>query len=409
MNHNREIYKEAAISIANKICRDAIWQKDKCNWMGLATEATSAGRTVFSRALPPDLYDGVAGVVYFLLQVYRIYPQPVILKTLKGALQQLAATDDDRLLLNGFYQGKAGIVFVMKVASQILYNQELDELAEKKLSRLLIAAIAEEDNDIISGIAGIILFLINLYRQEDKKRSKLLQKAGELGAILLKRADNNQYGTSWKTPDTGYRNLAGYAHGAAGISIALAELYSITKDEKLLDAAKEAIRYENSFFNEQQQNWPDLRFSKKADPVDDICSATWCHGSAGIGLARMRVYKITGDKNVFDDVIKAFRVTVKAFQAETIHDYSLCHGLFGQAVFLLKASPVINENDSTTLVYQLAEKCLEEFVYRDIPVPNGYHSLKESPCYMQGNSGIGHFFLHLYDPVLFPVMNGCLL
>jgi lantibiotic modifying enzyme len=407
MNHNREIYKTAAINIANTICRDAIWRGDKCNWMGLSTENNLAGRTVFTRALPPDFYDGVAGVVYFLLQVFRIHPHPVIVKTVKGALQQLAATDDDRLLLNGFYQGKAGIVFVMKVASQILNNRELDELAEKKLDYLLISADAEEDNDIISGIAGIILFLINLYRQEDKKRNELLQRAEELGALLLKRAENNQYGTSWKNQDAGSRNLAGYAHGVAGIATALAELYLETKNEKLLHTIKEAIRYENSFFNEQQQNWPDLRFSKKADPVDDICSATWCHGSAGIGLARMRLYEITGDKNCFDDLIKAFRVTVKSLYAETIHDYSLCHGLFGQAVFLLKAASLINENAITDRVYQQAEKCLQEFVYPDIPVPNGYHSLKESPCYMQGNSGIGHFFLHLYDPALFPVMNEC--
>jgi lantibiotic biosynthesis protein len=409
MNHNRGIYKTAAITIADKICRDAIWQGDTCNWMGLATETTSAGRIVFSQALPPDLYDGVAGVIYFLLQVYRIHPHPVILKTLKGALQQLVATDDDRLLSNGFYQGKAGVVFVIKVASQILDNQKLAELAEKKLSRLLVAAMAEEENDIISGIAGIILLLINLYRQENKKKSELLLKAEELGALLLKRAENNQYGTSWKTLDTGPHNLTGYAHGAAGIATALAELYSETKNEKLLHAIKEAIQFENSFFNEQQQNWPDLRFSKAADPINAVCSATWCHGAAGIGLARIKVYEITGDKDCFDDVVKAFRVTVKVFQAETIHDYSLCHGLFGQAIFILKAASLINENDITGMVYQQAEKCLQEFVYPDIPVPNGYHSLKESPCYMQGNSGVGHFFLHLYDPFLFPVMNGCLL
>ena len=403
MKPDRETYKQAAVTIANKICRDAIWQDNSCNWTGLATEDGPLGRTVYTRALPPDFYDGVAGVAFFLLQVQRIYPHRVILKTLKGALQQLITIEpDEKNFLNGFYQGRAGVIFVLKMAAQLFDDDKMDKEAEKRLSDLLAVTEAEEKTDIISGIAGIILFLLYLYRL-DKKRDDLLNHAVKLGKILLAKAEKNENGYSWKTIDTALRNLTGYAHGASGIATALIELFGITKDEDFLAGTKEAFRYENSFFNSEKQNWPDFRFdniSKK--PEDEVCSLAWCHGAPGIGLARFRAYEITGDKSFPDDGMKALHVNRKYLAEDMLHDYTLCHGLFGNASLLLKAASVLKEEIYEKEIDELAGKCLQQFISRNIPVPNGYHSSKESPCFMQGNSGIGYFFLQMYDPLLFP-------
>ena len=249
MKSGNESYKQAAITIANKICRDAVWHGETCNWTGLAIDENSTGKSVYTRALPPDFYDGVAGVTFFLLQVYSIQPHPIILKTLKGALHQLTTTDvNEKKQLNGFYQGKAGVIFVLKMAAQILDDRKMDKVAEKRLTDLLHAAEKEEQNDIISGLAGIILFLMFLYKL-DNKRDDLLNHAIKLGIILLSRAEKNLNGYSWKTIDNALSNLTGYAHGASGIATALIELYAITKDEEFLFATKEAFRYENLFFN----------------------------------------------------------------------------------------------------------------------------------------------------------------
>lgn len=403
MMPGRGPYKQAAITIANKICRDAVWRSDTCNWTGLATEDGTMGRTVYIRALPPDLYDGVAGVAFFLLQVYRIHPHPVVLKTLKGAIRQIVTTkEDEKNFLDGFYQGRAGVIYVLKMAAQILDDDKIDKEAEKRLSELLVATGREEHTDIISGMAGIILFLLYLYRL-DNKRDDLLNHATKLGKNLLAKAEKKENGYSWKTIDTALHNLTGYAHGASGIATALIELYSITKDEELLTAGKEAFRYENSFFNHEKQNWPDFRFNNSSKkPEDEICSLAWCHGAPGIGLARFRAYEITGDRSFLDDALKAVNVTRKYLSEDMLHDFSLCHGLFGNASLLLKASSVLKDEIFEKETRELVDKCLEQFIDRNIPVPNGYHSSKESPCFMQGNSGIGYFFLQLYDPLLFP-------
>ena len=403
MKRDREPYKQAAVAIANKICRDAIWHDDTCNWTGLATEDGTIGRTIYTRALPPDFYDGVAGVIFFLLQVYRIQPHPFILKTLKGGLHQLITTEtDENNFLNGFYQGKAGVIYVLKMAAQILNDEKIEKEAEKRLSDLLVAAEAEEHTDIISGLAGIILFLLYVFRL-DNKRDALLNHAVKLGKLLLMKAGKDESGYSWKTIDTALHNLTGFAHGASGIATALIELYGITKDKNFLLATKEAFRYENSFFNEEKQNWPDFRFDNiTKKPEDEICSLAWCHGAPGIGLARFRAYEITGDHSFIDDGMKALHVTRKYFADDRVHDYSLCHGLFGNASLLLKAASVLKEEIYEKEIDELTDRCLQQFISRNIPVPNGYHTSKESSCFMQGNSGIGYFFLQLYDPLLFP-------
>jgi lantibiotic modifying enzyme len=325
------------------------------------------------------------------------------LKTLKGAIQQIVTTkEDEKNFLNGFYQGKAGVIFVLKMAALLLDDDKMDKEAEIRLSDLLIAAGGGAQTDMISGIAGIILFLLYLYRLDNKK-DNLLNHAVKLGKILLAKAEMDQNGYSWKTIDTALRNLTGYAHGASGIATALIGLYSITKDEDFLTAAKEAFRYENSFFNQEKQNWPDFRFVTTSNkPGDEVCSMAWCHGAPGIGLARFRAYELVADHSFLDDALKAVNVTRKYLAEDIGHDYTLCHGLFGNATLLMKAASVCNDEILEKEVAALADKCLEQFGNRNIPVPNGYHSSKESPCFMQGNSGIGYFFLQVYDPLLFP-------
>lgn len=404
MNDSKEKYKVAAIGIANKICRDAIWNNDSCNWAGLATEADTAERKIYSRALPPDFYDGVAGVAYFLLQVYRVQPNPVFLKTINGALQQIIEVQEkEENLLIGFYQGKCGIVFVLLEAARLFNKPLLKDIAETKLSELTSKAIDYEQSDIISGLAGVIHFLLYLYRSEGNKRADLLDKSIELGNILIQNANKSTFGYSWETLDIGSRHLTGYAHGASGIACALLELYSINKDEYFLHACKEAFRYEDSFFNDEKQNWPDFRFKNKDEnKSEEVCSLAWCHGAPGIGLARLRAFVITQDENCYAAGLKAVEVTKRIFNTEHIKDYSLCHGLFGNSILLLKAASILNLVELRELVFKQADKCLQQFMQQDIPIPNGYGSAMESPCFMQGNSGIGYFFLHLCDPDLFP-------
>jgi lantibiotic modifying enzyme len=65
-------------------------------------------------------------------------------------------------------------------------------------------------------------------------------------------------GLGWILDLAGPQPLAGFSHGAAGISWALLPLAAATGDERFHQAAREALEYERSLHT-GSASWPDLR------------------------------------------------------------------------------------------------------------------------------------------------------
>src|SRR5208283_3062683 len=73
MNHtSNSVFLETAISIGARLCRDAIWDGRRCNWLGDSMEFESNSWTVVHRAFGPELYNGTSGVALFLAQLYSL-------------------------------------------------------------------------------------------------------------------------------------------------------------------------------------------------------------------------------------------------------------------------------------------------------------------------------------------------
>ncbi len=70
-------------------------------------------------------------------------------------------------------------------------------------------------------------------------------------------------------------------HGAAGLGLALLELYAAIGRPDFLDAARRAFEYEDSLFDPDPGNWRVLR--PDVPPPGFTC--TWCYGAAGIALS----------------------------------------------------------------------------------------------------------------------------
>jgi len=84
----------------------------------------------------------------------------------------------------------------------------------------------------------------------------------------------------------------------------------------------------------------------------------------------------------------------------------------GNALFLLNAAKRLKKKKYHDAVIKMAGICIRKYFNRDVPLPNGYLTGRESPCQMQGSSGIGYFFLKLFESgmknnlQLFPGMIG---
>jgi len=258
--------------------------------------------------------------------------------------------------------------------------------------------------DLVSGVAGRILGLLALARALDDDR--LVGDAVDDGQQLVAAARVTRHGWSWSDPTSeAARHLCGISHGAAGIGWALLELSAATGDTRFAAAGRGAFAYEGSWLDVASGTWPDLRIprQRRGAPraMTSAMMGTWCHGEAGIALSRLQAIAAAGSGEGDDDAEVALETTRRVLADAIPHeisDLSLCHGLAGAADVLLCAASVAGGRwrAAATLATDLGQAALERYDADRDPLPCGTpHGT--TPSLFVGTSGIGWFFLRLYD------------
>jgi type 2 lantibiotic biosynthesis protein LanM len=151
----------------------------------------------------------------------------------------------------------------------------------KLAEQIPAAAELDEINDLMSGTAGAITPLLMLARRTGDER--YVQMASQLGDLLQKRA-NHRNGQAYWTHSYWPEGLGGFGHGVTGIAWALTRLARVTGSTRHEQLAQEAFAFEDALFDEQEQNWLDLRMLE-----GQKTTAAWCHGAVGIGLAHLNL------------------------------------------------------------------------------------------------------------------------
>jgi lantibiotic modifying enzyme len=258
--------------------------------------------------------------------------------------------------------------------------------------------------DIISGNAGAIPALLDMYNILHEPM--LYDLAVKLGDELLQFAVKGAAGWSWDYKANGIRstqyNLTGFSHGAAGIAYSLLELFRKTEDSRYRIAAQEGFKYENQWFNNALNNWPDFRLlskSKKNNSEVFPYAMAWCHGAPGICLSRMRAYQILQDEKYLKDCQNALSAIIQSMKnrVDIGHDnYSLCHGVGGNCEPLILAREIFRDGHYRSLPIDVGIYGIERYGNEVSSWPCGI-STGQTPGLMLGLSGIGQFYLRLYD------------
>ncbi|MDN3575724.1 type 2 lanthipeptide synthetase LanM family protein [Chitinimonas viridis] len=142
------------------------------------------------------------------------------------------------------------------------------------------AAAADEVNDLLTGRSGAIVPLLVLARTTGDTR--YLRMACDIGDQLCDRAQQQGTTAHW-THERWPKGIGGFAHGVTGIGWALAWLGRESGQQRYTDMAQAAFAFEDQLYDEDEQNWLDLRDL----PVRSV--AAWCHGAVGIGLAHLHL------------------------------------------------------------------------------------------------------------------------
>lgn len=400
-------FLNAAARIGRRLCRDAVWSRRECNWLGWAKEPSSSTWINAYRACSATVYDGTAGIGVFLARLAQLTGDAIIRTTAEGALAQALAAADGLYERGeyGYYSGFSGIGWCCNEAGALLCHDELRQRGRDAIRKAASLPPHPQRLDIINGSAGLIPIL--LAAVADEPDEDLSQAAIRHGDYLLQMATRSEQGWSWDTIP-GERHLVGFSHGTSGMAAALAALAVFTGRDDFMTAAREALRYERHHFLPSEGNWPDLRSIVRAGPAGGpVCMLAWCHGAPGIGFARLQILTmLPEDAFILGEAEIALATTAASLRpgGNGIGNHSLCHGDFGNADLLIEASDRLERPALRQQAEAAGNLALDHIEDARMPWPCGVPDAGETPNLMLGLAGIGYFLLRLYDSRAVPTV-----
>jgi type 2 lantibiotic biosynthesis protein LanM len=380
---------QAARTVGDRLCEQAVHGPDSANWLTLVManerdwQLTTTGM---------DLYDGLSGIILTLAYLGKVTGEVRYTALARAGLRTLrrkADTFQGHLKSVGAFGGWGSLVYLYSHLFALWGDERVLPDASVAVDELRAVAREDEAFDIIGGSAGALLALLSLYRVTHSQ--PVLELAEECGQHLIGKALPTAGGLGWKNGHAAHAPLAGFSHGAAGIAYSLLALAGATGEEMYREAAQAGIAYERSLFSVDHQNWPILQDSP--DGEFDRYRATWCHGAAGIGLARLAGLEYWQDATVSDEIQVALRTTLdRGFGL----NHSLCHGDFGNLELLLGLSRLMPDASHHDQLNHQAATALDS-IERHGYVP-GTPLGVETPGLMTGLAGIGFQLLRLARP-----------
>ena len=397
-----------AASLGARVCRDALWAGGRCNWIGFSMESLGGRWRQTHRAYGPEVYGGTSGIGLFLARLHAATGEEVFRRTALGALRNALALSEDveppaRI---GAWSGWTGLAAAVLQGAAVLGEESLRAPALALLDRIAAGEADLQVPDVLAGSAGAIPALLLVQRGLGGP-SSLLDAAVRLGDHLIATADRSDTGWSWgegSRPGSKQRgNLTGFSHGAGGIGWSLYELWRATGEERFRRAGEEAFRYERHWYDPERRNWPDLRDPELSGVPAGMPAfmTAWCHGAPGVGLGRLRVWEITGDETCRAEAEAALATTAANLLGGTEMsqtNYSLCHGLGGNADVLLQGARVLGNPEWRRQAEAVGRRGIETCRLQKLPWPCGTYGSVEVPGLMLGLAGIGWFYLRLADP-----------
>ncbi|MGH8542153.1 MAG: lanthionine synthetase LanC family protein [Gammaproteobacteria bacterium] len=346
-------------------------------WPDAATPASSA------RCL--DLYSGSAGIVLYLLELYYATSDESVFAYARGGGEELLA-EFPSVRESGLYTGLAGIAFALWQLGQAgagarfllgaracveLLLSRLEEGGGDSARHAPTGSCDQPDSmqDVFSGSAGVGLFLLWWARETGAERAHAGAQA--IADRLLGTAHCSSRGLDWPAAGGEYGAL-NFAHGSAGIVFFLAKLANEVPRAATLAGALEGARClvshaktgEGVFLLPHTQR--PLSREGADTPGPSIYPMNWCHGPAGTGLTWYQLYVATYDNawlQAFEGCSRAFFPASRRLAGLSSEPYSAysvcwCHGLAGNATFLLTAHRVTSDESFRQLGDTMIRECL---------------------------------------------------
>jgi lantibiotic modifying enzyme len=268
---------------------------------------TSRLETTFGITWPADPRDpktvstalnhGSPGVILFLLELGQATGDRAYLDDAKRGADELMTKVNTETRM-GLYDGVAGMGFAFGETWRATKDERFHrdvlnvvKLLAKNAKPVGIGMQWNTSNDIISGNAGIGLFLLyvdDLFHDGDSRTL-----AVRAGSRLLDLAIADNGGSKWTTDPASKRVAPNFARGIAGISYFLARLYTKTNDKLFLAGAQSGATYLQAIAKTDGDGFL-LPYELPDNP--DLYPLGWDDGPAGTARLFGELAQATGDE-----------------------------------------------------------------------------------------------------------------
>ncbi len=389
-----------AATLGERIRASAVDDGGRTGWRDPAVPLTASSKPPL---LGPHLYAGTTGIALFLAALERATGSgesgDLALRTLGPLRRQLAHLAADPATAARFQFKLGGViglgcyVYAFLRIGRWLERPDLLRTAADAASLITPARIAADPAlDVMHGCAGALLALLRFESEAPEelvKRVQPLARARACGERLLAARTAHDGGPrAW--PAGGYRPWCGFAHGAAGIALALARLAGRTGREDFQEAALEGLAFERLHFDAERGNWRDLR------TAEGRFMTAWCHGAPGVALGRLGMRDGAADPAIEREL----RIALATTRDHVLIDRDfMCCGNMGRADVLLQASRALADGELAAAAERLADRVVTAAAGRGT---YSWSSPDEvfTPAFFTGAAGIGYALLRLTDPTL---------
>ncbi len=345
-----------------------------------------------------SFYNGISGLTLYLAYYAEMTGTADARADAEQAfanLERQIADDWGGFNTPGAMSGLGGAAYCMIHLAALWDRPDLLDRAFMFLEHDL--AIITADNglfDLTVGAAGLVCVSVAGFAASGQERFRSI--ARRCGAALALMARHDDAGAYW-VAQGGDKPLTGLSHGFSGVILAFSQLERIDPDPVRRDMVAKACARENADFVPERQNWIDWRYANLAQRDRDDPSNFqyfWCNGGAGIGLARLAMWRAGArDPQIIADLRAAAHSTLSGGLG---HNHSLCHGDMGNLDFLYQATMVLGDDGlhmQVDAAYARAvNSILEGHIY------GGASRQVSPPDLMTGLSGVAYGLMRRIDP-----------
>lgn len=300
------------------------------------------------------ILSGACGVIIFLMELYKHRPKAEYKEVIYGALNWIERSCLSSKIDNSFYNGIAGVMYTFLQAADLFMDKKLVEIANQiSLKKTNISRI-NKLNNILFGKSGTILGLLQLYSYS--KDQRLLHQINLYLEELIKSTKHSSSGIYWDEGPDSVHSLCSYPRGSSGPGYLFLEMGRYLQNDTFFWLAEQAFQYEDNYYFEG--TWPDFRLeinSKKKQKE------------------RYKSFK----KRNLDFFTKAC----------SIDDWE--NGNLGIALVRLHAYKLLKKRDHLDKVINTAEVVWKNYINREVNISN--YTL------LNGDCGKLVFFLRIFD------------